>query len=130
MEAMLGISLYSYLYLKLAKTCLSYYLLCFLFNKIGEEGRIGSAWKQGRKERERWPQTMYTHMSKCIKNKKRRRMREGVNSSMTYLIYLKTFLNATMYLQHNNKKKKETEIPFGKALIKFSRVDRSTYSPE
>jgi hypothetical protein len=38
MEAMLGISLYSYLYLKLAKTlCLSYYLLCFLFNKIGEE---------------------------------------------------------------------------------------------
>jgi hypothetical protein len=27
--------------------CLSYYLLCFLFNKIREEGRIGSAWKQG-----------------------------------------------------------------------------------
>jgi hypothetical protein len=35
MQAMLGISLYSYIYLKLAKTlCLSYYLLCFLFNKI------------------------------------------------------------------------------------------------
>jgi hypothetical protein len=34
MEATLGISLHSYLYLKLAKTiCLSYYLLCFLFNK-------------------------------------------------------------------------------------------------
>jgi hypothetical protein len=51
MEAMIGISLYSYLYLKLAKTlCLSYYLLCFLVNKIGEqEGRIGFAWKQ-----ERW----------------------------------------------------------------------------
>jgi hypothetical protein len=48
MEAMLGISLYSYFYLKLAKMlCLSYYLLCFLFNKIGEEeGRTGSAWKQ------------------------------------------------------------------------------------
>jgi hypothetical protein len=47
-EAMLGISLYSYLYLKLAKTlCLSYYLLCFLFNKIGEVGRTGLAWKQG-----------------------------------------------------------------------------------
>jgi hypothetical protein len=46
MEAMLGISLYSYLYLKLAKPlCLCYYLLCFLFNKIGEEGRTGSAWK-------------------------------------------------------------------------------------
>jgi hypothetical protein len=37
MEAMLGISLYSYLYLKLAKTlCFSYYLLCFLYN-IGEQ---------------------------------------------------------------------------------------------
>jgi hypothetical protein len=44
MEATLGISLYSSLYLKLAKTmCLSY-LLHFLFNKIGErEGEIGSA---------------------------------------------------------------------------------------
>jgi hypothetical protein len=48
MEAMLGISLYSYPYLKLAKTlCLSYYCLCLFFNKIGEEGRTGSAWKQG-----------------------------------------------------------------------------------
>jgi hypothetical protein len=47
--AILGISLYSYLYFKLAKMlCLSYYLLCFLFNKIEEqEGRPGSAWKQG-----------------------------------------------------------------------------------
>jgi hypothetical protein len=35
MEAMLGISLHSYVYLKLAQTlCLSYYLFCFLFNKI------------------------------------------------------------------------------------------------
>jgi hypothetical protein len=48
MEAMLGISLYSYFYLKLAKVlCLSYYLLCFLFNKIGEEGKTGFAYKQG-----------------------------------------------------------------------------------
>jgi hypothetical protein len=38
MEAMPGISLYTYLYLKLAKTlCLSYYRLCFLFNKTGEK---------------------------------------------------------------------------------------------
>jgi hypothetical protein len=45
MEAMLGISLYSYLYSKLAKMiCLFYYLLCFLFNKIREEeGRTCSA---------------------------------------------------------------------------------------
>jgi hypothetical protein len=49
MEATLGISLYSYLYLTLAKTlCLSYYLLSFLFNKIGEqEGRTGSSLKWG-----------------------------------------------------------------------------------
>jgi hypothetical protein len=46
MEAMLGISLYSYPYLKLAKSlCLSYYFLCLFFNKIGEKGRIGYAWK-------------------------------------------------------------------------------------
>jgi hypothetical protein len=53
MEAMLGISLYSYLYLKLAKTlCLSYSLLCFLFNKIIEEDRTGSDQKQ---ESGEWP---------------------------------------------------------------------------
>jgi hypothetical protein len=47
MEAMPGISLYCYLYLKLPKTlCISYYFSCFLFNKIGEkEGGTGSAWK-------------------------------------------------------------------------------------
>jgi hypothetical protein len=40
-EAMLGISLYSYLYLKLAKPLyLSYYRLCFLFNKIGKQESI------------------------------------------------------------------------------------------
>jgi hypothetical protein len=45
MEANLGISLYSYLYLKLTKMLhLSYYPLCFLFNKIREqEGRTCSA---------------------------------------------------------------------------------------
>jgi hypothetical protein len=51
MEAMLGTSLYSYLYLKLAKRlCLSYYLLCFLFNKSKEEGRTGSAWNGASEE--------------------------------------------------------------------------------
>jgi hypothetical protein len=38
MEALLGISLNSYFYLKLEKNTMSYYLLCFLFNKIREEG--------------------------------------------------------------------------------------------
>jgi hypothetical protein len=67
LEAMLGISLYNYFYLKLAKMlCISYYLLCFLFNKIGgQEGRTGSAWKQGR--RGIVAQTMYTNVSKCKK---------------------------------------------------------------
>jgi hypothetical protein len=47
MAAMLGNFLYSYIYLKLAKTlCLSYYCLRLLFNEFGE-GRAGSAWKQG-----------------------------------------------------------------------------------
>jgi hypothetical protein len=70
LEAMLGISLYSYLYPKLTKTiCLSYYLLCFLFNKIKEEGRTGSAWKWGIVGGEGWgvAQTMYTHVSKWKK---------------------------------------------------------------
>jgi hypothetical protein len=70
MEATLGISLYSYPYLKLAKTlCLSCYFLCFLFNKIGDEGRTGSSWKQGEWMR-RWgweaggrdgPNNVYTY---------------------------------------------------------------------
>jgi hypothetical protein len=73
MEAMLGISLYSYLYPKLAKTLsLSYYLLCFLINKIGEEGRTGSAWGRGG-----GAQTIYTHVNKCkndkIKGEKKKR---------------------------------------------------------
>jgi hypothetical protein len=54
MEAMLGIPLYSYPYLKLAKTVYLSYCLCLLFNKIGEEGRTGSVWKrQGWGEREK-----------------------------------------------------------------------------
>jgi hypothetical protein len=39
MEAMLGISLHCYPYLKLAKMlCFSYYCLCLLFNKTREKG--------------------------------------------------------------------------------------------
>jgi hypothetical protein len=51
METTQVISLYSYLCLKLAKMpCFSYYLLCFFFYKIGkQEGRIYSAWRQGRR---------------------------------------------------------------------------------
>jgi hypothetical protein len=65
MQAMLGISLYSYPYLKLAKMlCLSYYCLCLLFNKTGEqEGRTGSAWMRS------VVQIMCTHVNKCKNNK-------------------------------------------------------------
>jgi hypothetical protein len=67
-KAALGISLYSYFYLKLSKTlCLSYYLLCFLFNKIGEqEDKIGSAqkwdggWEGGVAEGRGGPNNVYT----------------------------------------------------------------------
>jgi hypothetical protein len=63
-DAKLGISLYSYPYLKLAKTlCLSYYCLCLLFNKIGEQGIIGTAWEQGAQGGE-MAQTMHAHMNK------------------------------------------------------------------
>jgi hypothetical protein len=45
-----------------------YYLLFFLFNKIGEqEGGTGSAWKQGEGGRlgVEVAQTMCTYMNKC-----------------------------------------------------------------
>jgi hypothetical protein len=60
-DAMTGISLYSYHYLILAKTlCFSYYLICFLLNKIEEqEGRIGSAQGWGLRE---WGPKQCIHM--------------------------------------------------------------------
>jgi hypothetical protein len=70
MEVMLGISPYTYLYLKLAKMlCLSYYLLCFLFNKIVEKGEQvlpgsdvegGGGGEQGGE----MAQTIYAHINK------------------------------------------------------------------
>jgi hypothetical protein len=60
MEATQGVSLYSCLYLKLSKTlCLSYYLLCFFFNKIREE-------EEGM---EGGDQAMYTHLGECKNDK-------------------------------------------------------------
>jgi hypothetical protein len=55
--------------------CLSFYLLCFVLNKKGEqEGGTGSAWKRVSGEGE-VAQIMYIHVSKCkndkIKTKKR-----------------------------------------------------------
>jgi hypothetical protein len=42
---------------------LSYYCLCLLFNKIGKEGRRGSARKEVGQGRE-MAQTMYAHLNK------------------------------------------------------------------
>jgi hypothetical protein len=61
--------------------CLPYYCLCLLFNKIGEEGRAGSAWTEGGWGGERggggqgceMAQTMYAHMNKWINNQKKYR---------------------------------------------------------
>jgi hypothetical protein len=47
METTQGISLHSYLYLKLAKTpCFSYYLLCFFFYKIQESKLEAKPWQK------------------------------------------------------------------------------------
>jgi hypothetical protein len=78
MEATQGISLCSYLYLKLAKMpCFSYFHLCVFFNKVGEqEGGTGSAgwgwdwhrWGEGgggkRGRRMNMIQITYTHVCK------------------------------------------------------------------
>jgi hypothetical protein len=73
--AMPGISLNSYLYLKLEKMlCLSYYLLRFLFNKI-RRGRNRFCPEAGRgdagmgAEEADVAQTMYIHVSKCKNDK-------------------------------------------------------------
>jgi hypothetical protein len=71
-EAILGISLYIYLYIKLAKTLfLFYYLFCFsLQQNWRTSGRnrfcpeAGGKWGEGEVA-----QTMYTHVSKCKNDK-------------------------------------------------------------
>jgi hypothetical protein len=63
MEAMLGISPYSYLYLKVAKTLyLSDYLLCFLFNKIGDQEEEQVLPGSGDWGEWKCPNTVYTCM--------------------------------------------------------------------
>jgi hypothetical protein len=70
MEAMLGISLFNYLYLKLAKTAMSFLSLMFSLQqnwKTREQNRFCL-------EEGYWAvwgvvQTMYTHISKCKNDK-------------------------------------------------------------
>jgi hypothetical protein len=92
MEAMLVISLCSYLYPQPSKTiCFSYYLTCFCFNKI-EEGGTGSAWKRGLGGRE-VAQTMYTHVSKCKNNKIRgEKQTKSVADNIFNLIFVSSSL--------------------------------------
>jgi hypothetical protein len=96
MEAILAITLCSYLYLKLAKMlCLSYYLLCFLLNKIeykrAEQVLPGRGWKVA--------QTMYTHKNKCKNDKINKTLKNCLtnkNKKCTYLLgtlqYFNTYL--------------------------------------
>jgi hypothetical protein len=70
MEATLGISLYSYLYLKLAKTlCLFHYLLCFSHQKIRYKRTEEVLPRNWGRKRGRWAQTMYIHVNKCKNDK-------------------------------------------------------------
>jgi hypothetical protein len=67
MKTVLGISLYSYLCLKLAITLfLSYYLLCFLYDKIREQegGTVSSLKGCGE-----LAQNIYRNVSKCKNDK-------------------------------------------------------------
>jgi hypothetical protein len=61
--------------------CLSYYLLCFLLNKIGEEGETGFCL-----EAREVAQTMYTHVSKCKndKIKERKKIKELIWTLISY----------------------------------------------
>jgi hypothetical protein len=57
--------------------CCSYYLLCFLFNKVREqEGRTGSAGKQ---EWGEVAQIVYTHVSKCKNDKIKNFKKKTIN---------------------------------------------------
>jgi hypothetical protein len=80
MEATLGISLYRYLNLKLAKTMSFLLSLSFLFNKIREEGGTSPAQKTGEEGRGEVAQTMYTHVSKCKQDKRKREKKKKLQS--------------------------------------------------
>jgi hypothetical protein len=62
MESMIGISLYNYLHLKLAKTlCFSFYPSCFFFNKITR------GWNRFCKSQGRGEMAMCIHMKVNVK---------------------------------------------------------------
>jgi hypothetical protein len=80
MEAMLGISLYSYLYLKLAKHCLSYYLLYFQQNQRTRGWNrfcLEPGWRSMR-GRERWNKQCVHNVSKYKNDKKKRKKKHAL----------------------------------------------------
>jgi hypothetical protein len=73
--------------------CFSYYLLCFLFNKIREEGRIGFACHWGLEKRAgEVAQTMYTHVSK-YKNDKIKKIKYLIINSKAMAINRESIQN-------------------------------------
>jgi hypothetical protein len=78
MEAMLGISLYNYLYLRLAKTAVFLIIpYAFFSTKLKREEQVLPRSDGGEGEEEvgrgqggEMAQTVYRHMNKCINNKK------------------------------------------------------------
>jgi hypothetical protein len=78
--------------------CLSYYLLCFLFNKIrAQEGRKSSARKGG--SRRCWEEgevneNMYTHVSKCNSDKIKERKKKQIVGKVTLDKYVPDVLHS------------------------------------
>jgi hypothetical protein len=81
MEAKLGISLYSYFYLKIAKPlCFSYYLLCFSSTKL--ENIVQKWWGLG--SGGKVAQIMCTHINKCQKDKIKKEQMKNVWLCVSY----------------------------------------------
>jgi hypothetical protein len=72
---MLGISLYSYHYLKLAKSCV-FLIIPYAFSSTKLENRFCPEREGGAEERRGGDpnKTMYTHVSKCKNDKKKKRI--------------------------------------------------------
>jgi hypothetical protein len=73
MEAMLGICLYSYLYLKLAKKCYFFLIISYVFSSTKMEKKADRFCLQARRMKGQGTggevdQTMYARMNKCINN--------------------------------------------------------------
>jgi hypothetical protein len=80
--------------------CLSCYHLCLLFNKIGKEGRIGSAWKQGGGGSQRgWGGGRDGPNDVCIKIKKRNKNNFMIEKFQILLYILKRIIFYSVKLE-------------------------------